>query len=80
MSKKKSKFAKRFDIRKMPTSAKYCFIGVGVIFIVLVCFFVGLAIDFLLKQPAIVAIWGIWLGAMLSLVFCWLQLRKLVDR
>ena len=71
---------RRFDIRYMSTSQRYAFIGIAIIFIVLFFFFAGLGIDYLLNQPATWAIWGIWLGALISLIFTWIQLSKLVDK
>ena len=43
-------------------------------------FFIGLGIDFVLQQPATMALWGIGLGSVLALIFTWRQLIKLVDR
>lgn len=71
---------RRFDIRYMSTSQRYAFIGIAIIFIVLFFFFAGLGIDYLLNQPATWAVWGIWLGALISLIFTWIQLSKLVDK
>ena len=71
---------RRFDIRYMSTSQRYAFIGIAIIFIVLFFFFAGLGVDYLLSQPATWAIWGIWLGALISLIFTWIQLSKLVDK
>ena len=71
---------RRFDIRYMSTSQRYAFIGIAIVFIVLFFFFAGLGIDYLLNQLATWAIWGIWLGALISLIFTWIQLSKLVDK
>ena len=76
MSKKK----KWLDIRQMSEPTRWAFIGTGIVIIVLACFMAGLGIDYLLKQEATIAVYGIWLGVALSILFCWLELRKLIKK
>ena len=68
---------KRFDVRYMSVGARYIYMGVAVIGIVLLCFFIGLLIDFMMQQQATVAIAGIVVGAILALIFCFRQLLLL---
>ena len=68
-----------FDIRQMNVAGRYTFLGIVIIFTVLLFFFLGLAIDFALQQPATMALWGIGLGTAISLIFAWRQLMKLID-
>ena len=75
-----AKLHRWFDIRQMNVAGRYTFLGIVIIFTVLLFFFLGLAIDFALQQPATMALWGIGLGAVISLVFTWHQLMKLVDK
>ena len=74
-----AKLHRWFDIRQMTVAGRYTFLGIVVIFTVLLFFFIGLAIDFALKQPATMALWGIGLGSVIALIFTWRQLMKLVD-
>lgn len=75
-----AKLHRWFDIRQMNVAGRYTFLGIVIIFTVLLFFFLGLAIDFALQQPATMALWGIGLGAVISLIFTWRQLMKLVDK
>ena len=75
-----AKLRRWFDIRQMTVAGRYTFLGIVIIFTVLLFFFLGLAIDFALQQPATMALWGIGLGAVISLIFTWRQLMKLVDK
>ena len=75
-----AKLHRWFDIRQMNIAGRYTFLGIVIIFTVLLLFFLGLAIDFALQQPATMALWGIGLGAVISLIFTWRQLMKLVDK
>ena len=71
---------KRFyDFRKMSVWQRYLFLGVAIIGIVMLCFLIGLGVDYLLQQPATVALWGIGVGAILAIVFSYRQLIKIVD-
>ena len=71
---------KRFyDFRKMSVWQRYLFLGVAIIGIVMLCFLIGLGVDYLLQQPATVALWGIGAGAILAIVFSYRQLIKIVD-
>ena len=74
-----AKLHRWFDIRQMNVAGRYTFLGIVIIFTVLLFFFLGLAIDFALQQPATMALWGIGLGAVISLIFAWRQLMKLID-
>ena len=75
-----AKLHRWFDIRQMNMAGRYAFLGIVIIFTVLLFFFIGLGIDFVLQQPATMALWGIGLGAVISLIFTWRQLMKLVDK
>lgn len=75
-----TKLHRWFDIRQMNMAGRYAFLGIVIIFTVLLFFFIGLGIDFVLQQPATMALWGIGLGSVLALIFTWRQLIKLVDR
>ena len=75
-----AKLHRWFDIRQMNMAGRYAFLGIVIIFTVLLFFFIGLGIDFVLQQPATMALWGIGLGSVLALIFTWRQLIKLVDR
>ena len=75
-----AKLHRWFDIRQMNVAGRYTFLGIVIVFTVLLFFFLGLAIDFALQQPATMALWGIGLGAVISLIFTWRQLIKLVDK
>ena len=75
-----AKLHRWFDIRQMNMAGRYAFLGIAIIFTVLLFFFIGLGIDFVLQQPATMALWGIGLGSVLALMFTWRQLMKLVDR
>lgn len=75
-----AKLHRWFDIRQMNVAGRYTFLGIVIIFTVLLFFFLGLAIDFALQQPATMALWGIGLGTVISLIFTWRQLMKLVDK
>ncbi len=75
-----AKLHRWFDIRQMNVAGRYTFLGIVIIFTVLLFFFLGLAIDFALQQPATMALWGIGLGSVLALAFTWRQLMKLVDK
>ena len=70
----------RFDIRYMRTGQRYAFLGIVIVFVVLLFFFAGLAVDYLLMQEATCAIWGIWLGAFVAILFTWCQLAKLAGK
>ena len=71
---------KRFyDFRKMSVWQRYLFLGVAIIGIVMLCFLIGLGVDYLLQQPATVALWGIGIGTILAMVFSYRQLIKIVD-
>lgn len=74
-----AKLHRWFDIRQMNVAGRYTFLGIVIIFTVLLFFFLGLAIDFALQQPATMALWGIGLGTVISLIFTWRQLMKLID-
>ena len=69
-----AKLHRWFDIRQMNVAGRYTFLGIVIIFTVLLFFFLGLAIDFALQQPATMALWGIGLGSVLALAFTWRQL------
>lgn len=58
---------------------RYLFLGVVIIGIVMLCFLIGLGADYLLQQPATVALWGIGVGAILAMVFSYRQIIKIVD-
>ena len=75
-----AKLHRWFDIRQMTVAGRYTFLGIVIVFTVLLFFFIGLAIDFALRQPAAMALWGIGLGSLVSLIFTYRQLMKLVDR
>lgn len=75
-----AKLHRWFDIRQMNVAGRYTFLGIVIIFTVLLFFFLGLAIDFALQQPATMALWGIGLGTVISLIFTWRQLMKLIDK
>lgn len=75
-----AKLHRWFDIRQMTVAGRYAFLGIVIVFTVLLFFFIGLAIDFALRQPATMALWGIGLGSLVSLIFTYRQLMKLVDR
>lgn len=75
-----AKLHRWFDIRQMNVAGRYTFLGIVIIFTVLLFFFLGLAIDFALQQPATMALWGIGLGSLVALIFTYRQLMKLVDR
>ena len=75
-----AKLHRWFDIRQMNMTGRYAFLGIVIIFTVLLFFFIGLGIDFVLQQPATMALWGIGLGSVLALIFTWRQLMKLVDQ
>lgn len=75
-----AKLHRWFDIRQMTVAGRYTFLGIVIVFTVLLFFFIGLAIDFTLQQPATMALWGIGLGSIIALVFTYRQLMKLVDR
>ena len=75
-----AKLHRWFDIRQMNVAGRYTFLGIVIIFTVLLFFFLGLAIDFALQQPATMALWGIGLGTAISLIFTWRQLMKLIDK
>ena len=75
-----TKLHRWFDIRQMNVAGRYTFLGIVIIFTVLLFFFLGLAIDFALQQPATMALWGIGLGTVISLIFTWRQLMKLIDK
>ena len=68
-----------YDFRKMSVWQRYLFLGVAIIGIVMLCFLIGLGVDYLLQQPATVALWGIGVGAILAMVFSYRQLIKIVD-
>lgn len=73
-----AKLHRWFDIRQMTVAGRYAFLGIVIIFTVLLFFFIGLAIDFALQQPATMALWGIGLGSVIALIFTWRQLMRLV--
>ena len=75
-----AKLHRWFDIRQMTVAGSYAFLGIVIVFTVLLFFFIGLAIDFALRQPATMALWGIGLGSIIALIFTYRQLMKLVDR
>ena len=75
-----AKLHRWFDIRQMTVAGSYAFLGIVIVFTVLLFFFIGLAIDFALRQPATMALWGIGLGSLVALIFTYRQLMKLVDR
>lgn len=75
-----AKLHRWFDIHQMTVAGRYTFLGIVIVFTVLLFFFIGLAIDFALRQPATMALWGIGLGSLVALVFTYRQLMKLVDR
>lgn len=75
-----AKLHRWFDIRQMTVAGRYTFLGIVIVFTVLLFFFIGLAIDFALRQPATMALWGIGLGSLVALIFTYRQLMKLVDR
>ena len=79
---KSAKLAKstgHFNFVQMTTLQRYLFLGTAIIAIVLICFFAGLLVDYMFKQPATVALWGIAIGSVLAIIFTWRQLIKLVD-
>lgn len=78
-STKSTKSTGLFNFVQMTTLQRYLFLGTAIIAIVLLCFFAGLFIDYMFKQPATVALWGIAIGSVLAIVFTWRQLVKLVD-
>ena len=75
-----AKLHRWFDIRQMTVAGRYAFLGIVIVFTVLLFFFIGLAIDFALRQPATMVLWGIGLGSIIALIFTYRQLMKLVDR
>ena len=76
---KSTKSTGHFNFVQMTTLQRYLFLGTAIIAIVLICFFAGLFIDYMFKQPATVALWDIAIGSVLAIVFTWRQLVKLVD-
>ena len=52
-----AKLHRWFDIRQMNMAGRYVFLGIVIIFTVLLFFFIGLGIDFVLQQPATMALW-----------------------
>lgn len=68
-----------FKIKRMTVGQRYLFIGLVLIIPTLLCFFVGLFIDYLLNQEATIALWGIGIGAITAVMIACQQLRKLVD-
>lgn len=78
-SAKPAKSTSHFNFVQMTTLQRYLFLGTAIIAIVLICFFAGLLVDYMFRQPATVALWGIAIGSVLAIVFTWRQLIKLVD-
>lgn len=76
---KSTKSTGHFNFVQMTTLQRYLFLGTAIIAIVLICFFAGLLVDYMFKQPATVALWGIAIGSVLAIIFTWRQLIKLVD-
>lgn len=76
---KTTKSTGHFNFVQMTTLQRYLFLGTAIIAIVLICFFAGLLVDYMFRQPATVALWGIGIGSVLAIVFTWRQLIKLVD-
>lgn len=78
-SAKSTKSTGHFNFVQMTTLQRYLFLGTAIIAIVLICFFAGLLVDYMFKQPATVALWSIAIGSVLAIIFTWRQLIKLVD-
>lgn len=60
--------------RELIRHAALC--GLIILFLALLCFFIGLAIDFSKTQPAYFAWWGLVIGVTMAIAFClWLSIK-----